>query len=924
MQEVQSITSDLRNLFARAALISRAAGDPDDLSFSAVLIAFLISNNPVSDWFKQYALEQQSGIRIDAFLAVRKLDRSNLVELARRPVSDELLEVEKLSTSPSIERIIKNARGLQSAFVMSTESEIVGDVGPLDVRHVMGAYIYKPAGHEDDLKTWNFNRPHWSNSFLELINRLHPTELPGWVQEHRRAFHQDPEILSAEIVPEDRIGGDVVKIEGEGVVVHVADSVIAGDINSGGKTTKIGQVEPPPTREQQQPPQPPPTPAPTPPVPEGEGPSPHIATDRWTVEDALGYRSYAYAIYRFITHENTSPPLTVSIQAPWGGGKTSLMRMVQSYLDPESPDQITKSSPEEAAQKSAPRLSASPAGDQEAPAPEEATSPLPTGEMTLDELLGEIDEWIQKRTKQRLPEIVLDSVPDQARYPRRLTVWFNAWKYESTNQVWAGLADAILQQVASRLEPAEREKFWFRLNLKRIDTDKLRVQVYQRIFNTFWQKSLPWIWGSGVALVAFLLAALGGWMSQIAALRNLGALGFIFSALGSGLILFSRYLETDQAAKKEPASVSLGEYLTVPDYRSQLSFIHQVDKDLRDVFACIPENYLPIVIFVDDLDRCSPEKVAEVVEGVNLFLAGDFPVCMFVLGMDPEMVAAALEAAHEKMIARLPKDASTPVGWRFMDKFVQLPFVIPPPTPKDLEGYTEALFSVSQKAKFDPDLRRLIHQLTQSTASDEALPTEAEHLIATNQVSPENAEIVRKQIKDVLAIKQQEKLLDVGIASFNDQDEEIRAQIRKAATSFSHNPRELKRFINAMRFNYYLLWTCVVRGYGQEITLDQLQRWVVLSMKWPEVVRWVRRSGGREGPAGSSGQAGNGRLCMLETLGKDSSNFQDWQKNAQARLELDPNSARWLHDEDLHQFFRAESSFPDGQRLSDAAGKGLW
>ena len=65
------------------------------------------------------------------------------------------------------------------------------------------------------------------------------------------------------------------------------------------------------------------------------------------------------------------------------------------------------------------------------------------------------------------------------------TVWFNAWKYESTNEVWAGLADAILHQVADQLPPRERETFWLRLNFRRIDPDRVRQRIHERIF-TAW------------------------------------------------------------------------------------------------------------------------------------------------------------------------------------------------------------------------------------------------------------------------------------------------------------------------------------------------------------------------------------------------------------------------------------------------------
>jgi KAP family P-loop domain len=65
-----------------------------------------------------------------------------------------------------------------------------------------------------------------------------------------------------------------------------------------------------------------------------DGPSTHIERDRWTIRDSLGYHYYAYAIAKFLTNDDTKPPISIGIQAPWGGGKTSLMRMVQNILDP--------------------------------------------------------------------------------------------------------------------------------------------------------------------------------------------------------------------------------------------------------------------------------------------------------------------------------------------------------------------------------------------------------------------------------------------------------------------------------------------------------------------------------------------------------------------------------------------------------------
>ena len=85
--------------------------------------------------------------------------------------------------------------------------------------------------------------------------------------------------------------------------------------------------------------------------------------------------------------------------------------------------------------------------------------------------------------------------------------------------------------------------------------------------------------------------------------------------------------------KKEPAEISVGKYLHAPDYGGELGFIHDAEEDIRRLLDAIPGEK-PIVIFVDDLDRCSSAKIAQVVEAVSMFLAGDLRRCMFVIGMD--------------------------------------------------------------------------------------------------------------------------------------------------------------------------------------------------------------------------------------------------------------------------------------------------
>jgi hypothetical protein len=137
---------------------------------------------------------------------------------------------------------------------------------------------------------------------------------------------------------------------------------------------------------------------------------PVISTDKPTLGDTLGYQVYAYALARFLTDSRTTAPISISIQAPWGGGKTSLMRMVRSMLDkraPELPGEKSKKKEQES---------------QEVISLKDIKKKLKTS----------------KKVKKTHPEPE-KRVPARGDIDPRITIWFNAWKYESTQQVWAGL-----------------------------------------------------------------------------------------------------------------------------------------------------------------------------------------------------------------------------------------------------------------------------------------------------------------------------------------------------------------------------------------------------------------------------------------------------------------------------------------------------
>lgn len=86
-----------------------------------------------------------------------------------------------------------------------------------------------------------------------------------------------------------------------------------------------------------------------------------------------------------------------------------------------------------------------------------------------------------------------------------------------------------------------------------------------------------------------------------------------------------------------------------------------------------------IVLFIDDLDRCTPATVMRVFEAMKLYL--DAPGFVFVLGWDTEQVMRAV-ASERGSDDRLP--------YRYVEKIVQFGFRVPRPTDEQLAALTQA------------------------------------------------------------------------------------------------------------------------------------------------------------------------------------------------------------------------------------------
>ena len=144
-----------------------------------------------------------------------------------------------------------------------------------------------------------------------------------------------------------------------------------------------------------------------------------------------------------------------------------------------------------------------------------------------------------------------------------------------------------------------------------------------------------------------------------------------------------------EASSAERMMRFVAERLADGGYQRHLGLIHMIRQDMEGL-GDILNNISPaeagvdglqqpvqrIVLYIDDLDRCPPQRVVEVLEAVHLLLA--FPLFVVVVGVDIRWVSQALLTRYPGQLGREDSIAS-PTD--YLEKVFQIPFWLPDMTP---------------------------------------------------------------------------------------------------------------------------------------------------------------------------------------------------------------------------------------------------
>jgi KAP family P-loop domain len=401
------------------------------------------------------------------------------------------------------------------------------------------------------------------------------------------------------------------------------------------------------------------------------GPSPRvIATfvdapltgDQLAEIDTLGRQRYAAALANLVMLPATGP-ITIGVHGRWGTGKSSFMRFIRWELVRIA-------------------LADRPKHRHEL---EDAEGRIADAARLEREDIGGYVKWLRYRDEAR--QQLAKAVADRARLLDRLErvaadtvlcVRFNAWLYEGATQIWAGLTHELTRAMEQSLP------WWRRLSV--------RVGYALRVHGPgFWIGA-----AAGVvvaALAAGLALVLGFGATGGAAAQSLPAgLDVVARLLPLGSVLAVWLLLGWRFARGfVPVSGRVAQYLRQPDYRQHMGYQHQVQGDIEFLKARLGrKGRTPrIVVFIDDLDRCSDERVLETLQAINLLL-NERGFYVF-LGIDTEMIIKAIQRWYQ---AEADSDADTAGRARdYLDKILQLNVPLREPDRAQAVEYLASFFS---------------------------------------------------------------------------------------------------------------------------------------------------------------------------------------------------------------------------------------
>ena len=426
-----------------------------------------------------------------------------------------------------------------------------------------------------------------------------------------------------------------------------------------------------------------------------------------------------------------------------------------------------------------------------------------------------------KTTFLNLLQIELQKIPNN----EWTVVWFNSWENRHIRPAWWPLLDTIYREGTANLKVKTQKKI--KTNNKGITqifarVDEKVASLVNKIDSWALQMDIhiwEWWWrfysGRKVELIGFivslsLLAFILYWILREGFLADVHfmkkieevakPIGLFFSLL-STVFLGTRFVMhaiTIESAKSAEVFLQL-----TPD----------PIKRIKDHFNILVEKKInrPIIVFIDDLDRCDREYLVIFLESVQTLL--NHQKIFYVIAADQRWLFAAFEQTYKEFKDSI-KEPGKKIGYLFLEKIFQLSVSIPSIPNEARQAYLDYLLGQGSEKKVE-ERRKEIEQEFSEVESEQEL---------VDVIQAPTTNDFEKVIRRDVAVAQSAKI-------------EIQKATKHFLSDFAHlmepNPRAMKRLVT-----YYGVIRAAAISNDESIVSDinkrkQLALWAIVRLRWP-------------------------------------------------------------------------------------------
>jgi chromosomal replication initiation ATPase DnaA len=380
-----------------------------------------------------------------------------------------------------------------------------------------------------------------------------------------------------------------------------------------------------------------------------------------------------------------------------------------------------------------------------------------------------------------------------------IVVWFNAWENRHIRPEWWPLLDRIYRDSVSQ-KKGNKEGVW---HIK---------------FQEWWWRFYS---GRKLELLGFLASSLlfalilfwvmrPGFLSDQHFMQRIEAvakpIGFVFSAL-STIFLGTRFVSQ--------ALISSGSANAAKIY---LQFTPDPIANIKAHFNDLIEKKInkPVIVFIDDLDRCDRRYLVNLLESVQTML--DHKKVFYVIAADQRWLFAAFEKTYDEFKESI-KEPGKKIGYLFLEKIFQLSMSIPNISDETRVVYLDYLLGNKKQIEAK---RAKIEEKRKVFEKDLAGIKNEQGLI--NKVQSQKPGTIDKVLMREVAVAKSASL-------------EIEKETVHFLSCFAHlmepNPRAIKRLVT-----YYGVLRAIAILCDEEIISDlnkrnQLALWTITKMRWP-------------------------------------------------------------------------------------------